>query len=94
MPKHARLRKGFRWGAGGGRGASRRGYLEHADGNGLVGVGDADEGLDRLPQRLRHGWRLLRRRRPRLCGDDDVGSLEESRSSEEPCVLISAVDVL
>jgi hypothetical protein len=74
------------------RGASRRGYLEHADGNSLVGAGDADEGLDRLPQRLRHGGRLLRR--PRLRGDDEVGSQEESRSSGGAVrVNSSAVDL-
>jgi hypothetical protein len=37
------------------KGASRRGYLEHADSDGLVGAGDADEGLDRLLRRPRHG---------------------------------------
>jgi hypothetical protein len=37
------------------KGASRRGYLEHADSDGLVGAGDADEGLDRLLRRPHHG---------------------------------------
>jgi hypothetical protein len=40
------------------KGAGRVGrYLEVADGDGLVGPGDADEGVDRLLLRPRHGGR-------------------------------------
>lgn len=37
--------------------STSRFHLELADGDGLVGAGDADEGVDRLLRRPRHGGR-------------------------------------
>lgn len=83
-------------GGGRERGANQRSYLKHADGDGLVGAGDADERLDRLLRRLRHSGRLLSRRRsraPRRRGRKRRREEERSREAAEPCVLIQVLSM-
>lgn len=59
-------------------------HLELADGEGLVGAGDADEGVDRLLRRPRHGWLG--------CGGDARRRGKEDRSDRSVCVCVNAVE--
>lgn len=79
-------------------GRVRRRHLEHADGGGLVGAGDADEGFDRLLRRPRHGGTRAGAGPGLRVGDGEVAAErrgEASRSSGGVRVNSSAaVDVV